>query len=58
MFQLRLTMIGFGGLLTRLKFYLQITPIYAFFRWLFCTVDATGKFLVDYSNIIIEMIKY
>ncbi|KAJ8665285.1 hypothetical protein QAD02_006947 [Eretmocerus hayati] len=40
---LRLTMIGLGGLLTRLKFYLQIMPIYAFLRWLFCTVDATGS---------------
>ncbi|XP_014215510.1 phosphatidylinositol N-acetylglucosaminyltransferase subunit Q [Copidosoma floridanum] len=50
---LRLIMIGLGGLLTRLKFYLQIMPVYAFFRWLFKTVDATGSIgieLVDRQN--------
>ena len=32
---LRLVLIGFGGLLTRMKFYLQVMPVYTFFKWLF-----------------------
>ncbi|CAD1478522.1 unnamed protein product [Heterotrigona itama] len=32
---LRLVLISFGGLLTRMKFYLQVMPVYAFFKWLF-----------------------
>ncbi|XP_032683294.1 phosphatidylinositol N-acetylglucosaminyltransferase subunit Q isoform X2 [Odontomachus brunneus] len=31
---LRLVSIGFGGLLTRLKFYLQVMPVYTFWKWL------------------------
>lgn len=31
---LRLALIGFGGLLTRMKFYLQIMPMYTFFKWI------------------------
>ncbi|GAB1868493.1 PIGQ acetylglucosaminyltransferase [Camponotus japonicus] len=31
---LRLISIGFGGFLTRLKFYLQIMPVYTFWKWL------------------------
>ncbi|EZA61601.1 Phosphatidylinositol N-acetylglucosaminyltransferase subunit Q [Ooceraea biroi] len=31
---LRLASIGFGGFLTRLKFYLQVVPIYTFWKWL------------------------
>nr|XP_033336262.1 uncharacterized protein LOC117226239 [Megalopta genalis] len=30
---LRLALIGFGGFLTRLKFYLQIMPVYTFIKW-------------------------
>ncbi|XP_076657391.1 phosphatidylinositol glycan anchor biosynthesis class Q [Halictus rubicundus] len=30
---LRLALIGFGGFLTRLKFYLQVMPVYTFFKW-------------------------
>ncbi|XP_033311460.1 uncharacterized protein LOC117211543 [Bombus bifarius] len=32
---LRLALISFGGLLTRMKFYLQVMPVYTFFKWLF-----------------------
>ncbi|KAK2576274.1 hypothetical protein KPH14_005640 [Odynerus spinipes] len=32
---LRLLLTGFSGLLDRLRFYLQITPAYAFSKWLF-----------------------
>ncbi|KAK0162091.1 hypothetical protein PV327_008456 [Microctonus hyperodae] len=32
---LRLVLIGVGGILTRLRFYFQIIPIYTFFCWLF-----------------------
>ena len=39
-------MIGLGGLSTRLTLYLQILPIYVYFKWLFSTVDATGKSLL------------
>ncbi|XP_046616843.1 phosphatidylinositol N-acetylglucosaminyltransferase subunit Q isoform X1 [Neodiprion virginianus] len=31
---LRLVLIGLGGFLTRLKFYLQVLPVYAFVKWL------------------------
>lgn len=31
---LRLVSIGFSGFLTRLKFYLQIMPVYTFWKWL------------------------
>ncbi|XP_018376302.1 PREDICTED: phosphatidylinositol N-acetylglucosaminyltransferase subunit Q isoform X2 [Trachymyrmex cornetzi] len=31
---LRLVSIAFGGFLTRLKFYLQVMPVYTFWRWL------------------------
>ncbi|EFN84829.1 phosphatidylinositol N-acetylglucosaminyltransferase subunit Q isoform X2 [Harpegnathos saltator] len=31
---LRLVSIGFDGLLTRLKFYLQVMPVYTFWKWL------------------------
>ncbi|XP_014489411.1 PREDICTED: phosphatidylinositol N-acetylglucosaminyltransferase subunit Q [Dinoponera quadriceps] len=31
---LRLISIGFGGLLTRLKFYLQVMPVYTLWQWL------------------------
>lgn len=31
---LRLVLIGFDGFLTRLKFYLQIMPVYTFWKWL------------------------
>ncbi|KYN45294.1 Phosphatidylinositol N-acetylglucosaminyltransferase subunit Q [Trachymyrmex septentrionalis] len=37
---LRLVSIAFGGFLTRLKFYLQVMPVYTFWRWLlrsYCT---------------------
>ncbi|KYM98455.1 Phosphatidylinositol N-acetylglucosaminyltransferase subunit Q [Cyphomyrmex costatus] len=37
---LRLASIAFGGFLTRLKFYLQVMPVYTFWRWLmrsYCT---------------------
>nr|XP_031833107.1 phosphatidylinositol N-acetylglucosaminyltransferase subunit Q isoform X1 [Nomia melanderi] len=30
---LRLALISFGGFLTRMKFYLQIIPVYTFFKW-------------------------
>ncbi|XP_034935223.1 phosphatidylinositol N-acetylglucosaminyltransferase subunit Q [Chelonus insularis] len=32
---LRLIIIGFGGVLTRLRFYFQVLPVYAFYCWLF-----------------------
>ncbi|XP_011310288.1 phosphatidylinositol N-acetylglucosaminyltransferase subunit Q [Fopius arisanus] len=32
---LRLILIGFGGFLTRLRFYLQVIPAYTFFCWFF-----------------------
>ncbi|XP_011497258.1 PREDICTED: phosphatidylinositol N-acetylglucosaminyltransferase subunit Q [Ceratosolen solmsi marchali] len=47
---LRLTMIGLDGFLTRLKFYMQIIPIYGFLRWLFCTADATGSIGIKLMN--------
>ncbi|XP_015608176.1 phosphatidylinositol N-acetylglucosaminyltransferase subunit Q [Cephus cinctus] len=34
---LRVVMIGLGGFLTRLKFYLQIMPVYTYSKWLFCS---------------------
>ncbi|KAG5318952.1 PIGQ acetylglucosaminyltransferase, partial [Pseudoatta argentina] len=37
---LRLVSIAFGGFLTRLKFYLQVMPVYTFWKWLlrsYCT---------------------
>ncbi|KAL7287455.1 hypothetical protein TKK_0018560 [Trichogramma kaykai] len=40
---LRVIMVGLGGFLTRLKFYLQIMPIYVYFKWLFCTKETTGS---------------
>ncbi|XP_043258217.1 uncharacterized protein LOC122400699 [Colletes gigas] len=32
---LRLALISFGGFLTRMKFYLQVMPVYTLFKWLF-----------------------
>ncbi|XP_053982217.1 uncharacterized protein LOC128878221 [Hylaeus volcanicus] len=32
---LRLALIGFGGFLSRMKFYLQVMPVYTLFKWLF-----------------------
>ncbi|KAF7993077.1 hypothetical protein HCN44_005858 [Aphidius gifuensis] len=32
---LRLSLIGFGGFLTRLRFYLQVIPVYTFLCWIF-----------------------
>ncbi|XP_058807726.1 uncharacterized protein LOC131673622 [Phymastichus coffea] len=44
---LRLIMIGLGGFLTRLKFYLQVIPIYAFILWILRTVDTTGSIGIE-----------
>lgn len=46
--QLRLIMIGLGGFLTRLRFYLQVIPIYAFVRWILRTEDTIGKYIYQF----------
>lgn len=43
--QLRLALIGFGGLLTRMKFYLQIMPMYTFFKWIVHSYNTRSKYL-------------
>ncbi|XP_033215633.1 N-acetylglucosaminyl-phosphatidylinositol biosynthetic protein gpi1 isoform X2 [Belonocnema kinseyi] len=40
---LRLIMIGLGGTLTRLRFHVQVIPIYTFFNWIFKTKSASSS---------------
>ncbi|XP_015111252.1 phosphatidylinositol N-acetylglucosaminyltransferase subunit Q [Diachasma alloeum] len=40
---LRLILIGFGGFLTRLRFYLQVIPAYTFFCWVFRSRSANSS---------------
>ncbi|XP_012279103.1 phosphatidylinositol N-acetylglucosaminyltransferase subunit Q [Orussus abietinus] len=47
---LRLVLIGLGGFLTRLKFYLQVTPVYAFLKWLFRSRTTRNSVNIEILN--------